>query len=228
MAGTAMSAGADRAGMAVTPDPKAALDRANVELAKELFAIKASLDVYALVGLNADRIQSGKTFFGHIQHVSLLHVALGLAKVFERPKEHHLCSISGIYCLALLVPLDDPSALRAFVSVYGVEPTAEWAVDLAAVFRSQRPMLRKHLRKVYRARNTRIAHLQQDAPRRDLPSIAAMEELLALAVAFHDVINDAFLATGSHPILRDRKIADSLTRLLGATGLQDVVRDFPD
>jgi len=214
--------------VAVIADSGGALDRANVELAKELFAIKSSLDIYGLVGLNADRIQSGKTFFGHIQHLSLLHVALGLAKVFERPKEHQLCSISGIYCLATQIPIQDVSALRSFASAYGVEPTGDWVRDVSAVLTTQRPMLRKHLRKVYRARNTRIAHLQQDAPRRDLPSIAAFEELLAFAVAFHAFINEGFLAASPHPILRDRQVANSFTRLLGATGLENVVRDFPD
>ncbi len=68
-------------------NPSAALDRANILLGKELFVVKASLDLYGLIGLNASRISIGKTALGHVQNLSLMHVALGLAEVFDRQKQ---------------------------------------------------------------------------------------------------------------------------------------------
>lgn len=62
------------------------LDEANIELGKELWAIKSSLDIYRLIGLNAKTIKGcincGGTFLFFIQQLSLAAVALGLAKVF--------------------------------------------------------------------------------------------------------------------------------------------------
>jgi hypothetical protein len=186
------------------------------------------LDIYGLIGLNAAHIITGNRFLGHTQRLSVLHVALGLAKIFEREREHELCSISGIYRLATQVPIQDIAALRPFTSAYGVDASGDWARDVAAIFIKQRSVLNRHLRKVYRARNTRIAHLQRDAPTRNLPSIAGFEELLAFGVAFHTFINAAFFNASAHPILEDRKVASSLTQMLRQAGLENVARDFPE
>ena len=106
-------------------NPSAALDRANILLGKELFVVKASLDLYGLIGLNASRISIGKTALGHVQNLSLMHVALGLAKVFDRQKQGHppLASISGVYALALHVPIENASALPGYTRKFGVEST---------------------------------------------------------------------------------------------------------
>jgi hypothetical protein len=41
---------------------KERLDKANIQLGKELWAIKSSLDIYTLIGLNAQTINSGGPF----------------------------------------------------------------------------------------------------------------------------------------------------------------------
>jgi hypothetical protein len=41
---------------------KECLDKANIQLGKELWAIKSSLDIYTLIGLNAQTINSGGPF----------------------------------------------------------------------------------------------------------------------------------------------------------------------
>lgn len=204
------------------------LDRANIELAKELLSVKFSLDAYKIIGLNASRIGHGLAFFGHVQRLSHLYVALGLAKIYEREKRHELCSVAGIYRLARDAEIKNPSAAATFARKYGVEPSGDWVKDIDQVFAKQQPVLGEHLRVVDRVRHTRIAHLQQDAPTGDLPSIAAFEELLAFAVAFHAFVNDGFLSTNSHPILQDGRMSASLSTVLKDIGVPDVVRDFED
>ena len=41
-------------------------------------------------------------------------------------------------------------------------------------------------------------------------------------------MNEAFLATHPHPILRDGVMSSSLVTVLTAVGVADVVLDFPD
>jgi len=203
------------------------LDSANIELAKELMSVKSSLDVYTIIWLNGSRIRRGEAFFGHVQRLNLLYVALGLAKIFEREKRHELCSVHGIYRLAKEVPIQDPSAAKTFAARYGVESCGELIRDVDEVFAKQRPIHRKYLRVVDKVRNTRIAHLQQGAPVSSLPSIAAFEDLLAFAVAFHSFVNEAFLNRVSHLILQDGTMSTSLSTVLREIGVTDVIQDFP-
>jgi len=204
------------------------LDRANIELGKELLSVKFSLDTYRIIGLNASRIDQAQAFFGHVQRLSHLYVALGLAKIYEREKSHELCSVSGIYRLARDTNIKNRSAAATFARAYRIEPSAEWAKDIDQIFARQRPIVAKRLKIVDAVRNTRIAHLQQDPPTGDLPSIAAFEELLTFAVAFHAFVNDGFLDTSSHPILNDARMSASLTSALENIGVSDVVHDFDD
>ncbi len=209
---------------------RATLRQATDTLAEELQFIKSSLDSYCLIGLNASRIKSGKLALGHLQRLSLLSVALGLAKVYEREEEsgYELCSVSGVLRLAKGVPIEETAAVHAFASKYGVKPQPTWICETDRVFAKQRPMVARHMRLVTKARNTRIAHLQQPGAVSDLPSIRAFEELLDFAVGFHAFVNRAFLQTHAHPIRTDKRVADSLCHLLKLAGVEDVVTDFPD
>ena len=204
------------------------LDRANIELGKELLSVKFSLDTYRIIGLNASRIGKSQAFFGHVQRLNHFYVALGLAKIYEREEQHELCSVSGVYRLAKNAKVDNPLAAATFARAYGAEPSHDWVKDIDHVFARQRPVIAKHLKVVNAVRNTRIAHLQQDPPTRDLPSIAAFEELLAFAGAFHAFVNATFLQTNSHPILNDGTMSASVTTLLRSMGVSDVAQDFDD
>jgi hypothetical protein len=217
----------------VAPDngaSKARLYQATDALGQELLFIKSSLDTYRVIGLNASKIVSGKMLFGHLQRLSLLNVALGLAKVFEREEEggYELCSVSGVLRVAKSVAIDEVAAVHAFASRYGVRQRDEWIVEIDEVFTKQRPMIARHMRLVRKARNTRIAHLQQAAPIDNLPSVAAFEELLTFAVRFHAFVNRAFLQTTAHPILSDKRVSNSLAKVLKLSGVIEVAEDFSE
>jgi len=206
------------------------LDEANVQLGKELWVIHSSLAIYRVIGLNAKTIKTARAFFGLVANQSLLAVALGLGKVFERERKgaHELCSVGGVYRLAKAVQIQDNVAAGAFVRRYGVAPSADWVHDVAQVFSRQRPRIKCHMQVIKRVRNTRLAHIQQNSPDGTLPSIAGFEGLLAFAFDFHSFVNEAFLSESSHPTLSDKRVEGSLLRLLKAIGVTDPVSDFPD
>ena len=101
-------------------------------------------------------------------------------------------------------------------------------MEIDEVFAKQRSTIARDMRLVTRARNTRIAHLQQPGEVRNLPSIRAFEELLDFAVGFQAFVNGAFLQTSAHPILTDMRVATSLCAVLKLSGVEDVVTDFPN
>jgi len=204
------------------------LDKANDQLGRELYDIKSNLDIYTLIGLNAKAIKSGKLFLAFIQRQSHRDAALGLARVFERSDAHELCSVSGICQLAKHAHLENISAAHTFVSKYGIIPSEDWIQDIDRVFSAQRPCIRRHMKVIDRVRNTRLAHIQQNAPKAVLPSIAAFEELLAFAFDFHTFVSEGFFNTQPHPILDDRQIAGSLMRVLREMGVSNPVLDFKD
>lgn len=210
---------------------RAKLYQATDTLAEELLFIKSSLDSFRVIGLNASKISSGKLILGHLQQLSLFAVALGLAKVYEYEREeeggHKLCSVSGVLRLAKGLPIEEIGALHAFAAKYGVRPKDSWISEIDEVFAKQRPTIARDMRLVTKARNTRIAHLQQLGGARSLPSIRAFEELHDFAVGFHAFVNRAFLHTNAHPISTDRQVESSLCSVLKLVGVDDVVTDFP-
>jgi hypothetical protein len=210
-------------------DGLARLREAADALAQELLLIKSSLDTYCIIGLNASRISSGKLMFGHLQRLSLITVALGLAKVFERVKEggYELCSVTGVWRLAKLAPIEDLRTAHEFSATYGIKTQNDWIAEIDAVFAALRPTIARHMPLVTKARDTRIAHLQQAASIDNLPSIAAFEELLKFGVCFHGFIKHAFLQTNPHPILSDKYVASSLCSVLKLVGVDNVVTEFP-
>ncbi len=204
------------------------LDDANIQLSKELWLIKSSLDVYRVIGLNAKSLNYGRSFLAFVQKLSLDAVALGLARVFEKAETHELCSVTGVYRLAKQAQIQDIAAARAFVTKYGITATQDWIQDVDRVFSVQRDRIHDHMQAIDRVRNTRLAHIQQEAPDGTLPSIAAFEYLLAFAFDFHSFVNEAFLNVVSHEILDDKQIESSLLSLLKKTGISDPLSQFKD
>jgi len=204
------------------------LDEANVQLGKELWMIQSSLAAYRVIGLNAKAIQTAGGFLGFVQNQSLSAVVLGLGKVFEREVDYELCSVGGVHRLAKAVQIQNSAVARAFVNRYGIASSTDWIQDVDQLFAQQRPRIQSHMNVINRVRNTRLAHIQQDAPEGNLPSIAAFEELLAFAFDFHSFVNEAFLNVHPHPILADKQVESSLVRLLKIVGVANPMSQFKD
>jgi hypothetical protein len=209
-------------------DHKRRLDKANIELGKELWMIHSSLAIYRIIGLNIKAIPTAKTFFSVVQAQSLATVALGLRKVFEREGHYGLCSVDGVYQLAKHVQIQDNGVAKTFVEKYGVRASADWIHDVDEVFSRRRSWLKRHMHDIGSVRNTRLAHLQQDAPAGVLPSIAGFEELLVFAFDFHSFVNEAFFVVIAHPILDDKRVESSLLSLLRSLEVTEPVSQFKD
>ena len=211
-------------------DKQRHLDRANLELSEEITLIYRNLAVYQIIGRNWQAIKAIPTvtsFFATIQNQSLETMVLGLSKVFERSDNFQLCSIAGVYQLATQVEMVDKGAAHAFVETYGVHVSAEWTHDVEQVFSRQRPWVKQGLRGIRTLRNTRLAHLQQDAPEvMDLPNIAEVEALLTYASNFHVFITSAFCGVVPRLSLDDPELKSSLLSVLRCVGVPEPVSTF--
>lgn len=100
--------------------------------------------------------------------------------------------------------------------------------DLQTLLKNQYQKHKEEILRIKEARDTQIAHSQAGTPKKDLPSLAVFEDLLGIAVRFHDLVNSAFLGAGSHPIIEDTRVQTNLVNLLREIGLSDVTAEFQD
>lgn len=206
------------------------LDEANIELSKSILNLHNSVTVYSIIGLNAKRIKKGRTFLGFVQQQQVEFIAIGFSKIFEREKTYRLNSIPSILRFIEhngIVPTD-PHAVSEYLGNSRNEKGESWFRDLKRMCDNQYSKYKGEIRRIKEARNTRNAHSQVGAPRKDLPSVAVFQELLALAFGFHDFINSAFINTHSHPILTDTLTQTSLVNVLCAIGVSNVTTAWPD
>ena len=184
--------------------------------------MKYCLDIYKIIGLNASALNVAKTFYGHLQRMSHLHLAMSLAKIYERETSHPLCSIAGICRLVAERQVRNRSALDALARKYGVEPTCDWQCDLKIVRKRQGAKLRKPISAIRKIRNTRLAHLAAGPTTDVAPSIAAFEDLLEFPIDLYALLRDGFEGISTHKILQDNRLANSLTKILNLSGVENV------
>lgn len=206
------------------------LVKANIQLSKELFVIKSSLDVDKVIGLNVDSIQAARPsmagFFGHTQMQSQRMVLLGIPKVFEHNPNRKLCSITGIFELAKRVTIQDNVAVNRYIEHYGITPSGNWVTDVESAHCKKRKWVKDRIKRIHKVRNMLLAHLQQNASAPQLPSMNEFYELLEYGVRFHEFINDAFLPTTSHDILNDTQVQNSFVQLLDKIGITDPTLEY--
>ena len=201
-----------------------ALDRFRDEL---LFA-KYCLDTYKIIGLNASDLNVAKTFYGHLQRMSHLHIAMSLAKIYERETSRRLCSIAGICRLVADREVRNKTAIDALARKYTVEPTSDWQGDLTKIRKQQGTRLRRPIAMVRKLRNTRLAHLAAGPITNVAPSVAAFEALLEFPIDLYSALRDGFEDISTHKILQDNRQVNSLTKILNLSGVEDVKRQFSD
>ena len=194
----------------------------------ELLFAKYCLDTYKIIGLNARDINDAKTFYGHVQRMSHLHIAMSLAKIYERETSHHLCSIAGICRLLVAREVRNQAAIDGLARKYSVQPTADWQSDLALIRKQQGTKLRRPIATIRKLRNTRLAHLAAGPTTDVAPSIAAFEALLEFPIDLYSAVRDGFENVSTHKILQDNRQANSLTKILRLSGLEHVKRTFSD
>ncbi len=217
-------------------DPEAALDAlydAHVLFAKELHIVNSSLAVLRIVGLNTKKLRGpGTEFLRFARLQSERVIVLGIESLFERKDEGAgLCSLRGLLGLTRNVTLLNPEAVKRFAVKYGVQPTADWRVDIECALNRQRPLVMSCTRHTSRLRNRRIAHLSQpvaEAERFVLPSVGVCEQVIEFAYDFYVFIATGFLRSSSGAELHS-KVGESLYALLTKRfEMKDALYDFED
>ncbi len=214
--------------MSGQPHSPSSLAEALDRFRDELLFVKYSLDTYRIVGLNAKKLKSAPTFYGHLQRMSHLHIALSLAKLYEREKGRPLCSIAGICRELEAATLSNPSAIDRLAVKYEVKSTGDSQHDLSAVRAKQAKVLRKAIQTIQHIRNTRLAHLSAGPTPNVAPSIAAFESLLEYATDMYEAIRAGYEDVAPVRILSDNRQANSLVKVLKLSGVSEVETRFPD
>lgn len=219
------------------------LDDKLIELAKTLYLLKSTLDVYKLICLNAagiKRTNVGRRFFGHLQDLSLESYVLGICKVFEQPtprRRHELHSLCAVLGEAGEWPLLSEGPLKDFAAQYGATHQSQVIVGpslLEDMSRIYGKFVRQHSKELDRLRRMRdkvIAHSEYLEPAKrpeSLPSYDLMENLLLFAVDLHSAISRAYLNVLPHAIRREGRVAASLHSTLQRLGMNTVETKFDD
>ncbi|GEM_PF-1890548 len=208
-----------------------ALYDAHVLFIKELYTVRASLDIFKIVGLNTNSIKGpGAEFLRFSSLLSQKAIVLGIESLFERTNDGSgLCSVRGLLSLARFVPLKDTEAPKAFVSKYGITPTTNWLADIEKVLEKQRPVVAACTRLTSKIRNQRMAHLAQlhpDAKPHMLPGVDACEQVIQFAYDFYLFIATGFLHSAGADLTK--RVGTSLFSLLKKRfEIDGALQDFP-
>lgn len=217
--------------------PRTHLDRKNLNLAKLLYRLRQSIDVYRVIGLNtAAAKQMGAesispAFFGYCQEVAQDEIALGVCKIFEYEKRggHKANSISGV-----MARLDKHrfTAIQAknverFGQKYGNKATCtkptEYLRDTVRAFKKQHERSLQRLRDF---RNQYVAHSQFDAKKvKSLPSLDEYEAIFDFAADFYRLVSGGILNIG--PAFISPRAGMGVLHTLKKLGLTDAKFDFP-
>lgn len=213
-------------------DSKTRLDTANNEFGNELFFIKSNLDVFRVIGLNADAIKTqaptANLFMWHIHRQALIAASLGITKVFERSKKYNLCSIQGIYKLAKTLPIKSQTSANIYLDYCKFTPSRGWAKDVEDAHKKNLKWVENRINDIIDTRNTFIAHLKQNGPKIILPGMDHYLDLFNYAYMFHKFISRAFLQITPHPIPRDIGVQRSFVSILEQIGVTNPELEYPD
>ena len=208
------------------------LEKANKLLAGELVKIKASLDIFKIIGLNSAIINSsviaGKEFLAFAQTFSFDAILFRLHNVFEQQGgKYQRCSIHGVFSLAKKHPVRYSIYENDFVSKYGNTPSGDWKHDVRGVVSRQIKIMEKTLEQINNLRNQRLGHLELvDIGKLYHIHYDALEKLLNFASDFCLFIHGNLLGLILPPVSEHSACENSLVGLLKYIGVSNPVRHF--
>jgi hypothetical protein len=217
------------------------MDNKNIGLLKGLYCLRAELDVYCLISVNAESIKrkgAGKSFWGFLQKSYIDLIALSICKIFECEKQnkkgevkYELNSIDGV--LRHLVN-EKPSALDSsqvcgFIRKYGRSPNEDELLSgLSLTVAGFKGKYQKELDRFKNLRDKGVAHSEFKAAHSvsesniDLPSYDVMERLFNFGADFYMLVSAAFVSVVPCDLNSDRKVKVGLKRVLHEFGLTDI------
>ncbi len=208
------------------------MDHKNIGLLKTLYHLRQDLDVYCLVSVNAKKINQKnvwKSFFGHIQQLSMASIVLSICKIFENEKRNELNSISGVLrhvvnevSLAL-----DHTKLSKFIKKYnGPSDDKDTISALSSTVAGFVNRYSKELEAFKMSRDKMLVHSEYGFKPSDLPSFDVMEKLFDFGLAFYSLVSDAFIGVGSYDLNDVRRVKGSLKTIFNELGLEEIKTEF--
>lgn len=206
------------------------LDPKNIALLEMIGNLRDHLDIYQIVGLNANAINASdfsSALAVYLQASALEGLALYLSKIYEAPKHNDLNSIPGIIdSLPMRTPTKKQlKLLKEFGERYSkaAEPT-EIKSYLARTFKLFSCHHQSTLICLKDYRDKIGAHSDHKADIKALPSQAEFDDLFKFAFDFYELVARAII--GVHPASVPRRVRQGLIRTLKAFGVQEPQSDF--
>jgi hypothetical protein len=207
------------------------LDPKNVALVKLVYRLRQDIDLYRVVGLNADSLRQagvGVGFWSYLQQLAHESVALTICRIYEKEQRYPLNSIPSIInILPCECSIDEISAVLKFSRKFGtIKDVTSVREILAAVFESVCRDHAESLQKLKIYRDKFGAHSEDGAELKPLPSLAEFESLFEFANEFYRLVSDTLLGFGPAPIVET--VGRSAVMVMARLGIQNPRFDFEE
>jgi hypothetical protein len=206
-------------------------DLKNIELIKQLVALRDHIDVDRIIGLNVDSIEASDishALVGYMQKTTLEAIAMHICRIYESSRRNDLNSITGII---RTLPMGPPStlqreALTQFGARYGnVASPDEVQGFLSETFRAFSAQHEASLSRLKQYRDEIGAHNDYKATRDALPSHEEFENLYQFALDFYCLVARSFLDVT--PAIVHGYAGRGLIRTLKSLGVEEPLFQFP-
>jgi hypothetical protein len=216
--------------------PRSKIQGKTRELGRLVYSLRQEIDVFRVLGLNADEINGvavGRKFWGYTHRLSHAAIATSICKIYEKAStwrnRHELNSIWGIIDTlgpGRSYPPAKLLAVRQFGRKYGSNRICQFPSDYLAA--RVRIFERKHaraLKRLRKFRNKHAVHSQYGFVLRSLASHVEYEALFHFAYDFYCMTRLTFCKT--HGSLMASDAGSSLKRVLVVAGIKEPKCQFP-
>jgi len=181
-----------------------------------------------IISVNADKLPSGKTFFGFIQNSALASICIDICKIYEQEKGYELNSINGVInsLQSAQAKTLDENELSRFLRKYETSISSD--CHICALKFATRTFYKKHSRDLARFkqhRNKQAAHSEYGIAPKDLPSYDVMEKLFIFGADLHNLVSSVFVGAGVVD-LNESPTKRSFLLLLQKLGLENIETDM--
>src|SRR5437867_106134 len=207
------------------------IDHKNIGLAKLLYGLRQDLDIYCLISVNAGSINQriGKSFWGHLQQLTIRSITLSICKIYEEEKGYELNSIGGVFrylCIGTPTVLNE-SKLKGFIQKYCGPSEVESPISaLQLAIDGFRDRYRVELDRFKTTRDKKTAHSEYGIDIDSLPSYDVMEKLFFFGADFYDLVSAAFVGVGPCDLRAERPVKIGLTKIFRDLGFEDIKSDM--
>ncbi|GAX60926.1 hydrogenase maturation factor [Candidatus Scalindua japonica] len=204
------------------------IDHKNIGLVKTLYQLRQDLDVYCLIAVNAGRMHQkniGKCFFGYVQQLSIISIALGICKIFENETRNELNSISGVlrHIINTASSKLNHKKLDEFIQKYdGSSNNNDTISALSSTVTGFVKKYNKELEAFKTFRDKKVAHSEYRFETDSLPSFDVMEKLFNFGLDFYSLVSENLVRVVPCNLNAKRNVKFDLKGILEKLGLEEI------